>query len=82
MINDYVTGHIRTYVPLIVGTALTLAAAHFGIVVDDQSKGAAIAAATGIVSAVYYTLVRALAEKWPWFGNLLGVNQAPTYSDH
>ncbi len=37
------------------------------------------AASVVIIGTVTYQLIRTLAERWPWFGNLLGVNKAPSY---
>ena len=77
--NDYIIGHIRTYVPILVGFALTWLARELGIVLDDTTEANVIGAAVGLGAAVYYALVRLLAERWPWAGNLLGVNKAPAY---
>jgi len=82
MIRDYLIGHVRTYVPIAVGGIATWLAAHYGIVIDDSTQTGFVVVATGLTSAVYYGLVRALAQKWPSVGVLLGVNQAPNYSDH
>jgi len=77
--NDYVIGHIRTYVPIAVGFVLTWLARELGIVIDENTEANLVLAVAGLVSAIYYGAVRALAEKWPWIGSLLGKNKAPTY---
>ena len=74
--NDYLVGHIRTYTPVLVGLLLTLLGDALGVDIDSTE---AAMTATAAVAAVYYTVVRALAEKWPTFGILLGVNKAPEY---
>ena len=73
--SDFVVGHIRTFVPIVVGVVVTILAG-WGLDVDSSEVTVAI---TGAVIAANYALVRAIAEKWPAAGILLGVNQAPTY---
>lgn len=73
--NDYIIGHIRTLVPVLVGTIVTGLTA-WGIDVDSTGW---VAALTGAFIALYYAIVRAAAERWPMVGILLGVNQAPKY---
>lgn len=77
--NDYVIGHIRTYVPMIVGYLAMVLAREFGIIIDENTQANLVAAFGGLAAAVYYGIVRLLAEKWSWVGSLLGVNIAPTY---
>lgn len=71
--------HIRMYVPLAVGAALTWAGAKFGIVLDQDTSAALAVGVTGAAAAVYYTAARLLETKWPKLGVLLGVPVAPTY---
>lgn len=78
--NDYLIGHIRTWVPILVGVAVTWLARELGIVIDEATETNLVIGIVGAVSAVYYALIRGLAEKWPWIGTLLGVNKAPVYS--
>ena len=79
--NDYVIGHIRTYVPMIVGFLVMWLARELGIIIDENTEANLVAAFGGLAAALYYGLVRFLAEKWPWIGNFLGVNKAPVYPD-
>lgn len=79
--SDYVIGHIRTAVPLIVGAAVTWLATTLDIAGLDDATTAVSGGLVVIVSAGYYAAVRRLAEKWPGVGVLLGVNQAPTYRE-
>jgi hypothetical protein len=74
--NDYIVGHIRTFVPILVGWVI-VQLVNWGVdITDDQ---ALITGITGGVIALYYAVVRALAEKWPGVGIFLGVNKAPEY---
>jgi hypothetical protein len=73
--NDYAVSHIRTYIPIGIGVVATWLLS-YGIDIDGPELATAVTAAA---SAVYYGVVRLLAERWPLVGVLLGVNQAPTY---
>lgn len=77
--SDFVIGLIRTYVPIAVGAAVSFLATK-GFALDAETQAGAIVALTGLLQAGYYTGVRLLAERWGFFGVLLGVNKAPTYS--
>lgn len=77
--NDYIIGHIRTYIPMLIGYLAMVLAREFGIIIDENTQANLVAAFGGLVAAVYYGLVRLIAEKWPQVGNLLGVNKAPAY---
>ena len=76
--SDYLIGHIRTFVPILVG-AFAAWLVTIGFEIDPEWEAQAVIALTGLITAAYYALVRALAQKWPWFGTLLGVNIAPKY---
>ena len=76
--NDYIIGHIRTWVPIVVGALISFLVT-LGLEINPETQTALIIALTGLIQAVYYALVRALAEKWPWVGSFLGVNKAPEY---
>lgn len=77
--NDYVIGHIRTIVPMLVGAALTWLGNQLGIVDLAALAPELSTGLVGVVSAIYYALVRLLAERWGWIGILLGYNKAPAY---
>lgn len=81
-LSDYITSHIRTYVPIAVGAALAYAETKWKIVLPDDATVGLVIGLVAVVQGVYYALVRALAARWPIFGNLLVVNQQPQYSDH
>ena len=78
--SDATPSFIRTYVPLAVGAAVTWAATRHGIVLDEATSQAATIATTGVASAVYYGLVRALESRFPALGVLLGYTAQPSYS--
>lgn len=80
--SDFLIAQIRTYVPMLVGMVVAWLVAQ-GILDEETSQTVLInatAALTTLFSALYYFLVRLLAEWKPWFGYLLGVNQAPEYN--
>lgn len=70
---------IRTYAPIVVG-ALAAWLLTLGVELDPQTQAGLIVALTGILQAVYYTLVRLLEQRWPWVGVLLGSTKTPTYT--
>lgn len=77
--NDYIIGHIRTFVPIAVGWVLAWLGNKLGIV-DFADLGPELSGALiSFLSAVYYGLVRLLAERWGWVGIFLGYNKAPAY---
>jgi uncharacterized membrane protein (DUF441 family) len=76
--SDFIISVIRTWVPIGVGALITWLATK-GVELDDTVRANLIAGATGLVSAVYYALVRALEEKNSNFGWLLGIRKAPKY---
>lgn len=78
--SDYLLSLIRTAVPAGVGAVLTYLATRWGIGLDEQTSAQVAAAATAVVTAVYYGLVRALEQRWPWFGKLLGSAKKPLYA--
>lgn len=81
--SDFVIAQIRTYVPIAVGFVLSLLVAR-GVIDEGTSAEATAAIASGltaVLSGAYYFAVRALAERWPFFGSLLGVNIAPKYGE-
>ena len=79
--SDFVIAQIRTYVPMLVGLIVSWLLVQ-GILDEETSKTLIInmtALFTSLFSGLYYFIVRLLAEKWPAFGILLGVNKAPVY---
>lgn len=78
-ISDYVIGHIRTWTPMAVGFLVTYLTDNLGIVVEDSQVLLLTSGLTALVSAVYYGLVRLIAQKVPQAGILLGYNKKPAY---
>ena len=81
--SDWVISQIRTYVPMIVGAVISWLVVQ-GIVDEQTGQNLLVAwtsALTAAFGALYYFLVRLLAEWKPWFGVLLGVNKAPAYNE-
>lgn len=60
----------RTYVSMAVGVVVAWFAAR-GFEVDPATQVAAIAGLTGLASALYYTIARAVEARWPRLGGIL-----------
>lgn len=80
-VRDKLAALIRTYVPVGVGVVLTLLARKYGVVIDDSISTSLTTGLAGLVSAVYYAVVRVLEAKFPRLGWLLGFAVAPTYGE-
>ena len=78
--SDFVTSLIRTWVPAGVAAGVTYVVT-LGVEFDPAAETQIAAAAVLVVTAVYYGVVRALENRWPAFGYLLGVAKAPTYNN-
>ncbi len=78
--NDFVISLIRTWVPAAVAAVVAYVIT-LGVEFDAAAEAQVSAAAVLVVSALYYGVVRALENKWPAFGRLLGVAKAPTYTE-
>ena len=77
--HDQIISLIRTYVPVAVGAFLTFLAVKLGVVVDEHVSTGLTTGLVGLASALYYAIARALEQRWPWLGWLLGVPKQPTY---
>lgn len=77
--SDYIIGHIRTFTPILVGSFLSWLGRKLNIADLAEANADLIITVTGLMVAVYYALVRLLAEKWGWIGVFLGYNKAPAY---
>lgn len=78
-LSDQIVSLIRTWVPILIGVALTKLGLMLGVDdlgVDGASLGAAMA---GLVTAVYYAIARKAEARWPAAGILLGFRKAPSY---
>lgn len=76
--QDLLPSLIRTYVPLVAG-ALVVWLAEQGVILEQQAADGLTVFLAGIVSAVYYLVVRLLETKYPSFGWLLGSVKKPEY---
>lgn len=78
--NDYFLSLIRTWVPIGVGAVLSWLLVKYGVVVPEDISAEVTAGLTGLVTAVYYAIVRALEKRWPKIGALLlGSSKKPAY---
>lgn len=81
--HTYVTGLIRTWVPVAIGAALTWVMRIAGIVIDDNTSAGLTFAVGTIVISLYYALFFALEHKYPAIGRwllALGLTaRKPTY---
>lgn len=76
--NDKIISLIRTYVPLLVGGLIAWLGSLSVDVGQDAQVGLTVAL-TGLITAVYYTVARALEDRFPQVGYLLGIPKAPAY---
>ena len=76
--NDIVVSYIRTTVPVVAGVAISWLATR-GVAVDESTATALTAGLVGLVSSLYYLIVRTLETKYPSVGWLLGVAKKPKY---
>jgi len=74
-LSDWIVSWLRT---LAAAWIPTLAAwlASYGVELPVEASTLAV---TSLIISGYYTIVRALEARWPWFGALLLVRQQPTY---
>lgn len=77
--NDVITSAIRTYTPILVGGLISWLLS-LGVEVDPQSQAGLVIFLTGLLQALYWTVVRLLEKKWPALGVLLGKAEQPTYT--
>jgi len=79
--SDFLISLIRTWVPYLVAFVVGWLVSQ-GVIDEETGTEASAAISGGFVllfGSAYYWLVRVLANRWPWFGYLLGVNKAPEY---
>lgn len=78
--NDFLTSLIRTWVPMIVGGFVAWLVAR-GINIPKDAVDGVVAFLTALFSASYYVLVRALEQRFPQFGWLLGQAKQVKYKE-
>jgi hypothetical protein len=74
--NSLVISLIRTYVPIAVGTVITLLGS-LGITGVDSTEMASVV--TAVTIGLYYAVARAIERRKPAAGVLLGHKSAPSY---
>jgi len=67
---------IRTLVPLAVGQIVAWLALA-SVILDEPTKNALGTFLGGLVTAVYYLIIRLLEQRWPAIGVLLGLAKSP-----
>lgn len=77
--TNFLVSLIRTWVPIGVGSLISLLVVNYGIVVDESVTAQLAAGLTGIIIAGYYLLARLLERKFPQLGVLLGSTKEPVY---
>jgi hypothetical protein len=79
--NDTTTATVRTtWNGALVAATIVAAAKVFGWTVNLDDLAPFLPVIAGAV-AVFYRVSLALAERWPWVGNVLfGVNKPPAYT--
>ena len=78
-LSDLAVSLIRTGTPYLVGAVVGWLAG-YGLNIPDTYDALIVAGSTFGVGYGYYVIVRALEQKWPKLGRLLGVPAKPTYS--
>lgn len=78
-IGDLGVSMIRTYVPGGVAVALTALGDAVGIEIPGLAAEHAAAVSIVVLWAAWYGLFRALEQRWPKWGALLGTPAAPVY---
>lgn len=78
--TNYAISLIRTYVPIGVGFFASWLAARTGIVIDESSQAGLILGFGGLLTAIYYGIIRWLEPRFPPLGWLLGLAKAPGYA--
>lgn len=77
--SDLFTSIVRTIVPMIVGSIASFLATK-GIELDAATLAGLSTFLAGLFSALYYIIVRALEQKYPNLGILLGSKKTPEYT--
>ncbi|MFD9950490.1 hypothetical protein ACFWYW_33575 [Nonomuraea sp. NPDC059023] len=79
MFHQWLLSLWRTVVPSLVGGALGWLALR-GITVDGITAEQISAGAVVLGTGLYYGVFRALEQRWPALGILLGSTKSPTYT--
>ena len=79
VMNDRLIALIRTGVLLAVGWLLTAISERTGFIIDEQTAGNVVAGFQLAATAIYYILIRVVAQWVPGIEWLLGIPSAPVY---
>ena len=74
--NTLALSLIRTYAPILVG-ALASWLLTVGLDIDSETQAGLVIFLTGLLQAVYYTVVRVAEQRFPGIGVLLGAAKSP-----
>ena len=74
--NTLALSLIRTYAPILVG-AFASWLLTVGLDIDSETQAGLVIFLTGLLQAVYYTVVRVLEQRFPGIGVLLGAAKSP-----
>ena len=74
--NTLALSLIRTYAPILVG-AFASWLLTVGLDIDSETQAGLVIFLTGLLQAVYYTVVRLAEQKFPGIGVLLGAAKSP-----
>ncbi|MEV0227970.1 hypothetical protein [Nonomuraea sp. NPDC050786] len=80
MFHQWILSLWRTVVPSVVGGVLGWLTLH-GIIIEGLTAEQISMGAVMFGTGIYYGLVRALEQRWPLLGVLLGSTTAPTYKE-
>jgi len=75
-VNTLALSLIRTYAPILVG-ALASWLLTVGLDIDSETQAGLVIFLTGLLQAVYYTIVRLAEQRFPGIGVLLGAAKTP-----
>lgn len=69
---------VRTIVPMIVGALAAWLLEKWGVTLPLEPTTETL---TVVLSALYYSAIRALESRWPWLGAFLGSLSTPHYGE-
>jgi hypothetical protein len=75
-VNTLALSLIRTYAPILVG-AFASWLLTVGLDIDSETQAGLVIFLTGLLQAVYYTVVRLAEQRFPGIGVLLGAAKSP-----
>jgi hypothetical protein len=77
--SDYLLSLIRTAVPAAAGAVVGWLAT-LGLELGAEAEAGLVLFLGALGTTVYYALVRALEQRWPGIGKLLGASRQPEYA--